>query len=94
MKGFTYILRCADDTLYAGSTTDVEVRLQKHQDGSGAKYTRGRRPVQLVYVETFDCFNEALRREKQIQRLSRKKKMELISAGADGLRRVKITKIP
>lgn len=54
MKGYTYVLRCADDTLYCGWTNDLTARLAAHNSGKGAKYTRGRGPVTLVYSEMFD----------------------------------------
>ena len=59
MKGYTYVLRCADDTLYCGWTNDLTARLAAHNSGKGAKYTRGRGPVTLVYSEMFDTQSEA-----------------------------------
>lgn len=73
-----YIIRCADSTLYTGYTTDVERRVQEHNEGTGAKYTRGRRPVRLTHVEEFDSQSAAQRREYEIKQLSRTEKMELI----------------
>ena len=73
-----YILRCCDGTLYTGWTTDLEHRLAAHNDGTGAKYTRSRRPVELVYHEEFDSKGTALKREAAIKRLSRKEKLALI----------------
>ncbi len=75
----TYILRCSDGTLYTGWTNDIEKRLAAHNDGSGAKYTRGRRPVELVYYEEFATKQEAMRREVAIKKLSRAEKMKLVS---------------
>ena len=73
-----YILRCCDGTLYTGWTTDLEHRLAAHNDGAGAKYTRSRRPVELVYHEEFDSKGTALKREAAIKRLSREEKLALI----------------
>ena len=76
-----YILRCADGTLYTGIAPDVEKRLQKHNEGKGAKYTRGRTPVTLVYQETHPNRAEASKREYQIKQLSRGEKLLLIEKG-------------
>ena len=73
-----YILRCADGTLYTGWTTDLERRLRAHNSGQGAKYTRGRRPVRLVYREEQLTRSAAQRREAAIRRLSRADKLKLI----------------
>ena len=73
-----YILRCADGTLYTGIAPNVEKRLQKHNEGKGAKYTRGRTPVELVYREEHPNRAEASKREYQIKQLSRAEKLELI----------------
>ena len=75
-----YILRCADNTLYTGSTTDVARRAAVHNSGRGAKYTRSRRPVKVVYWESCPDRSAALRREAAIKRLSRAEKEALISA--------------
>ena len=75
---YTYIVRCKDDTLYCGWTNDLEKRIASHNAGTGAKYTRNRRPVELVYYETFDTKEEAMSREYAIKQLSRKQKMALI----------------
>lgn len=74
----TYILRCSDNTFYTGWTNDIEKRLQSHNEGTGAKYTRGRTPVELVYMEVFDTKQEAMKREAAIKKLSRVEKMKLI----------------
>lgn len=80
MNHFVYILRCADYTLYTGYTTDVEKRIKAHNWGkSGAKYTNGRRPVYLLYSENFETKSEALRREIEIKKMSKKQKLQLIS---------------
>lgn len=73
-----YLLRCADDTLYCGITNDLEKRLAVHNGGEGAKYTRGRTPVSLVYCETCADKSAALKRELQIKRLSRSAKEALL----------------
>ena len=76
---FTYIVECSDHTLYTGWTNDLEKRIQAHNDGKGAKYTKPRRPVRLVYFETFSTKEEAMSREYRIKRLSRKEKEQLIA---------------
>lgn len=81
MKHFVYILHCSDGTYYTGYTTNVEERLKTHNAGSGAKYTRGRLPVNLVYYEEFQEKSLALRREWEIKhRLTRAEKEALINA--------------
>lgn len=75
---YTYLLECADGTLYCGWTNDLGKRLKAHNSGQGAKYTRARRPVKLVYYEEFETREEAMKREAAIKRLSRKKKTALI----------------
>lgn len=75
---YVYILRCGDGTLYTGITDDVARRLEKHIAGEGAKYTRGRGPLELCYQEVADSHSQALRREYAIKQLSRKEKLELI----------------
>lgn len=77
---YIYILRCGDDTLYTGSTNNVSRRLAVHQQGKGAKYTRARLPVELVYQETWDNRSEALRREYAIKQLTRQEKLALIGS--------------
>ena len=78
----TYILKCADNTLYTGWTTDLQKRLNAHNQGKGAKYTRSRRPVELVYYEEFSTKQEAMRRERAIKCLSRAEKLELIQGSS------------
>lgn len=77
---YTYILRCADGTLYTGWTNDLDKRLAAHNAGTAAKYTRPRRPVTLVYQEAFPTKEEAMRRERQIKRLTRAEKLALIQS--------------
>ena len=74
---YTYVLRCADGTLYTGWTTCLERRLAAHNAGTGAKYTRSRRPVELYYFECFPTRKEAMRREREIKRLRRREKLAL-----------------
>ena len=78
-KHYVYILKCADGTFYTGWTTDPERRTKVHNSGKGAKYTRARRPVELIYYEEFDDKIEAQRREWAIKQLKKKKKEELIA---------------
>ena len=78
-KSYTYILKCSDNTLYTGWTTDLPKRLKSHNQGKGAKYTRTRLPVTLVYWETFDTKKEAMQREAAIKKLSRPQKERLIA---------------
>lgn len=75
---YLYILRCGDGTLYTGITTDVEKRLKAHTEGRGAKYTRGRGPLELVYRECCGSHNDALRREVRVKKLTRKEKLALL----------------
>lgn len=75
---YVYILKCSDDTLYCGWTTDPEARLKAHNSGRGAKYTRSRRPVEMVYLEEFEDKREALSREWHIKRMGREEKLRLI----------------
>lgn len=77
---YTYIVECKDKTLYTGWTTDLEKRLQAHNAGKGAKYTRSRRPVQLVYTEESEDRHTAMQREAQIKQLSRAEKLQMIAA--------------
>ena len=75
---YVYILKCCDGTLYCGYTNDVEKRFETHQSGKGAKYTRGRLPLELVYTEEFETKSKAMKRECEIKKMSREKKMEII----------------
>jgi putative endonuclease len=75
---YVYIVECADGTYYTGYTTDVERRLDEHNAGTGAKYTRGRQPVTLVHSETYDSQSAAMRREYAIKQLRRPAKERLI----------------
>ena len=75
---YLYILRCGDGTLYTGITTDVERRLEEHRQGRGAKYTRGRGPLELAYQEKCETHSEALKREYAVKQLTREEKEDLI----------------
>lgn len=78
-KNFTYIVKCSDGSLYTGWTNDLDKRLKAHNSGRGAKYTKTRRPVELVYYEKFLTKQEAMSREARIKQLSRSQKLELIA---------------
>ena len=78
---YVYLLRCGDGTLYCGWTMDLDARLKAHNSGKGAKYTRSRLPVELVYSESYEDRHEALSREWHIKRLPRKEKLALIRDG-------------
>ena len=75
-----YVLRCSDNTFYTGYTTDVERRVREHDAGDGAKYTRGRTPVELVHVEPFDSQSEAMSREYEIKQYTRAEKERLVES--------------
>ena len=79
MTACVYILRCSDDTLYTGWTNDINRRLAAHKEGRGAKYTRGRRPVTLAYLEEFATKEEAMSREARIKKPSRAQKILLLN---------------
>ncbi len=78
-QNYTYLVQCADGSLYCGWTNHLETRLQAHNSGNGAKYTKSRRPVHLVYYEVFETKQEAMKREWAVKRLSRKEKLALIA---------------
>lgn len=75
---YTYIVKCKDGSLYTGWTNDLEKRIIAHNEGKGAKYTKSRRPVTLVYYETFETKEEAMSREYHIKRMSRREKEKLL----------------
>jgi putative endonuclease len=77
---YVYVLRCADDTLYTGYTTDLQRRVAEHDAGEGAKYTRGRTPVELVHSESFDSQSAAMSREYELKQLSKPAKERLADA--------------
>ncbi len=78
---YVYIVKCKDNTFYTGFTTDIERRITEHNNGVGSKYTKGRRPVKLVYLEEYDTKGEALSREYEIKTFTRSKKIKLIKDG-------------
>lgn len=78
-KHYIYIVKCKDGSLYTGYAKDITQRVTKHNNGQGAKYTKIRRPVQLVYQEVFDTKSEAMKREYEIKTYTRQQKLELIS---------------
>ena len=78
MKGYAYLLKCSDGSLYAGWTNDPERRLKAHNNGTASKYTRSRRPVEMVYLEEFDTQSEAMKREAAFKMMTREQKLELI----------------
>lgn len=80
---YCYMIQCRDGSLYTGWTNDLEKRLTAHNNGTGAKYTRGRRPVTLVYAECFETKQEAMQREYYIKRLSREDKLKLIKSASN-----------
>ena len=82
-KHYVYILKCADGTFYTGYSTDPERRMKVHNSGKGAKYTRARRPVEIIYTEEFEDKAEAQRREYAIKQLTRAEKEKLINDKAD-----------
>lgn len=75
---YVYIVKCSDGSLYTGWTKDVKERVRAHNMSKGAKYTRGRLPVELIYYEMFETKNEALKREYAVKKLSHSQKLELI----------------
>ncbi len=75
---YVYIVMCSDNTLYTGYTVDVDKRMIAHNNGTGAKYTRARLPVELKYIEMFDSKSDALKREYEIKQLSRSEKFKLM----------------
>ena len=82
---YAYLLLCADGSLYAGWTNDLRRRLHAHNEGTGAKYTRARRPVRLVYAEAFDTKEEAQKRECQIKKLRHNQRLSLVTSGQENL---------
>jgi predicted GIY-YIG superfamily endonuclease len=75
-----YILRCGDGSFYTGITTDVEARLEVHRSGKGAKYTRGRGPLELIYSEDCGTHSDALKREIAVKAMTKEEKQKLINA--------------
>ena len=77
-RNYTYILKCGDGSLYTGWTNDIAARLEQHRSGKGAKYTRGRGPLELVYLEVHDTKSEAMSREARIKRFTKREKLNLL----------------
>lgn len=77
---YTYIVECQDGSYYTGWTNNLEKRIQAHNDGKGAKYTKSKRPVRLVYYETFETKREAMQREYAIKQMTRLEKEQLVNA--------------
>jgi len=80
---YVYVVECSDGSYYTGYTTDVERRVAEHDDGDGAKYTRGRAPVTLRYVESYETQSEAMSREHELKQLSRPRKEALVAEQDD-----------
>ena len=80
---YVYMLKCKDGSLYTGWTNDIDKRLEAHNSGKGAKYTRGRGPVTLVHLETFETKEEAMSREAKIKKMDSKKKWQLVLGESD-----------
>ena len=78
---YTYILKCRDNSLYTGWTNDIDKRLKAHNDGKGAKYTKSRPPVELIYYEKYETKEEAMKREYAIKHMTRRAKEELLRNG-------------
>ncbi len=78
MAFYVYIMQCEDGTFYTGYTKDLHQRARQHADGKGAKYTRSHRPLEIGYVETFESRSDAMKREKQIKKLTHEQKAGLI----------------
>lgn len=76
---YVYVVECSDGTYYTGYTTDVARRVAEHNDGTGAKYTRGRRPVRLIHVESYETQSAAMQREHAIKQLRRAEKEALVA---------------
>ncbi len=77
---FVYLLKCSDDSIYCGITTDVDRRFQEHKDGIGSHYTKAKKAVRIIYTEEHADRSSASRREAEIKKWSREKKMELINS--------------
>lgn len=75
---YVYVIECSDGSLYTGYTTDLDRRVQEHNEGTGAKYTRGRTPVSVQYTESFESKSAAMSREYEIKQLSRSQKESLV----------------
>ena len=79
LMNYAYLVRCSDNSLYAGWTNNIEKRIKSHNDGTGAKYTKSRRPVTLAYLEEFETKSEAMKREAALKKMTHKQKEELVA---------------
>lgn len=86
MKFFTYILECADKTLYTGYTDNLEKRVETHNSGKWAKYTRGRLPVVIKYYEAFATKSEAMKRENEIKKMKKYEKIAIITNSSNNIK--------
>jgi len=80
MSFYVYILLCCDGSFYTGCTKDLDARTKLHQSGNGAKYTKSHKPERLAYVELFDSRSKALKREREIKKLTHQQKLDLASS--------------
>ena len=83
MPHFVYLLRCKDNTIYCGYTNNLEKRIETHNSGKGSKYTRGRRPLKLIYVEELSSKSIALKREYKLKQLSKYEKEKLVKSNVN-----------
>ena len=79
MPYYFYLARCADDTLYSGYTVNIKEREQRHNEGRGARYTKARRPVKIVYSEEYQTKSEAMKREYEVKQWTKNQKMDLLT---------------
>ncbi|HXB11213.1 MAG TPA: GIY-YIG nuclease family protein [Bacteroidia bacterium] len=77
---FTYIVECSDKTLYTGTTNDIAERIAKHNEGTGAKYTKGRGPVKILYCHSFESRSEACKHEYELKQFSKTAKFDIIKS--------------
>lgn len=89
---YIYILRCENDDLYVGSTNDINDRVVRHKSGRGAVYTKHHKPEELIYIEEYDTYQEAFKRERQIKGWSRAKKEALIAGDIEKLKQLSKSK--
>ena len=80
VNNYVYILECADGSFYTGRTKNVQRRFKEHQSGKGAKYTRVHKPVRIIHVEKYDSISQAAKREKEIKKMPKSKKLNLHSS--------------
>ena len=80
MPFYVYILLCCDGSFYTGSTRDLDARTKQHENGKGARYTRSHKPQKIAYIEMFDTRGKAMKREREIKKLSRQQKLDLVNS--------------